>query len=254
MRLFRALRLVRTYNVAVGAHGVRARGLRHVIYKDKNRPGPRPTGRGPIRTKARRSSPATRTTRCARGSSRSATASGSRHQLGVNRRPSASHGCIRMRAIDVSRWPSFTLGHPRPDPLSALDVLRRGPGDGRHCRPVGRLGSEDRKRGRPGDAYGVTGARDRRPAALDQGRSHDLRARDRLLRRQRPDAGADHPDDPGSCARSGCRGEGGVPARSGRAHRRRRAPLDATRARCPTTRSTSAAAVKGLGPGPSTCS
>jgi lipoprotein-anchoring transpeptidase ErfK/SrfK len=115
LRLFRALRLVRTYQVAVGAAGFETpRGLRHVLYKDKNpswtapnRPWAYPyqgqtfppgDSRNPLRAWF-----------IALGDAIGIHGTSEEWTVGS----SASHGCIRMRARDVSRLaPLVPVGAP----------------------------------------------------------------------------------------------------------------------------------------------
>jgi lipoprotein-anchoring transpeptidase ErfK/SrfK len=115
LRLFRGLRLVRTYPVAVGASGFETpAGLRHVIYKDKN-----PSWTAPNRPWAYpyqgQTFPA--------GDSRNPLRAwfialgdaigihGTSEEWTVG--SSASHGCIRMHAQDVSRLaPLMPVGTP----------------------------------------------------------------------------------------------------------------------------------------------
>ncbi|MFL5842596.1 MAG: L,D-transpeptidase family protein [Thermoleophilaceae bacterium] len=115
LRLFRALRLVRTYPVAVGASGFETpRGLRHVLYKDKNpswtapnRPWAYPyqgqtfppgDSRNPLRAWF-----------IALGDGIGIHGTSEEWTVGS----SASHGCIRMHAQDVSRLaPLVPIGTP----------------------------------------------------------------------------------------------------------------------------------------------
>jgi lipoprotein-anchoring transpeptidase ErfK/SrfK len=115
LRLFRALRLVRTYQVAVGAAGYETpSGLRHVIYKDRNpswtapnRPWAYPyqgqtfppgDSRNPLREWF-----------IALGDGIGIHGTSEEWTVGT----SASHGCIRMRARDVNRLaPLMPVGTP----------------------------------------------------------------------------------------------------------------------------------------------
>jgi lipoprotein-anchoring transpeptidase ErfK/SrfK len=115
LRLFRALRLVRTYPVAVGASGFETpAGLRHVLYKDKNpswtapnRPWAYPyqgqtfppgDSRNPLRAWF-----------IALGDGIGIHGTSEEWTVGS----SASHGCIRMHAQDVSRLaPLVPVGTP----------------------------------------------------------------------------------------------------------------------------------------------
>jgi lipoprotein-anchoring transpeptidase ErfK/SrfK len=115
LRLFRALRLVRTYPVAVGAAGFETpRGIRRVIYKDKNpswtapnRPWAYPyqgqtfppgDSRNPLRAWF-----------IALGDGIGIHGTSEEWTVGT----SASHGCIRMRASDVSALaPLVPVGTP----------------------------------------------------------------------------------------------------------------------------------------------
>jgi lipoprotein-anchoring transpeptidase ErfK/SrfK len=115
LRLFRALRLVRTYPVAVGASGFETpAGLRHILYKDKNpswtapnRPWAYPyqgqtfppgDSRNPLRAWF-----------IALGDGIGIHGTSEEWTVGS----SASHGCIRMHAQDVSRLaPLVPVGTP----------------------------------------------------------------------------------------------------------------------------------------------
>ena len=115
LRLFRSLRLVRTYPVAVGASGFETpAGLRHVLYKDKNpswtapnRPWAYPyqgqtfppgDSRNPLRAWF-----------IALGDGIGIHGTSEEWTVGS----SASHGCIRMHAQDVSRLaPLVPVGTP----------------------------------------------------------------------------------------------------------------------------------------------
>jgi lipoprotein-anchoring transpeptidase ErfK/SrfK len=115
LRLFRALRLVRTYPVAVGAAGFETpAGLRHVIYKDKNpswtapnRPWAYPyqgqtfppgDSRNPLRAWF-----------IALGDGIGIHGTSEEWTVGT----SASHGCIRMHASDVDQVAKLTpVGTP----------------------------------------------------------------------------------------------------------------------------------------------
>src|SRR4051794_20884007 len=115
LRLFRALRLVRTYSVAVGAAGYETpAGLRHVLYKDKNpswtapnRPWASPyqgqtfppgDSRNPLRAWF-----------IALGDGIGMHGTSEEWTVGT----SASHGCIRMHANDVDQVAKLTpIGTP----------------------------------------------------------------------------------------------------------------------------------------------
>jgi lipoprotein-anchoring transpeptidase ErfK/SrfK len=115
LRLFRALRLVRTYQVAVGAAGFETpRGLRHVIYKDRN-----PSWTAPNRPWAYPYQGQTfppgdyrnplRAWFIALGDGIGIHGTSEEWTVGT----SASHGCIRMRASDVSNLaPLVPVGTP----------------------------------------------------------------------------------------------------------------------------------------------
>lgn len=115
LRLFRALRHVRTYPVAVGAAGFETpRGLRHVVYKDKN-----PSWTAPNRPWAYPYQGQTfppgdpnnplRAWFIALGDGIGIHGTSEEWTVGT----SASHGCIRMRARDVSRLaPLVPVGSP----------------------------------------------------------------------------------------------------------------------------------------------
>ena len=97
---------------------------------------------------------------------------------------------------------------------------------------VGPDGLGDARDGRPDDHYGALRARDRRPAALDEGGAHDLRAPDAsataAARRRRRELIADDLD---AAARRGrpVESEGVLPALARRARRQRRAGARAPR-------------------------
>jgi lipoprotein-anchoring transpeptidase ErfK/SrfK len=115
LRLFRALRLVRTYPVAVGASGYETpAGLRHVLYKDKN-----PSWTAPNRPWAYPYQGQTfppgdprnplRAWFIALGDGIGIHGTSEEWSVGT----SASHGCIRMHAQDVSRLaPLVPIGTP----------------------------------------------------------------------------------------------------------------------------------------------
>jgi lipoprotein-anchoring transpeptidase ErfK/SrfK len=115
LRLFRALRLVRTYPVAVGASGFETpAGLRHVVYKDKN-----PSWTAPNRPWAYpyqgQTFPAgdprnpLRAWFIALGDGIGIHGTSEEWSVGS----SASHGCIRMHSQDVSRLaPLVPIGTP----------------------------------------------------------------------------------------------------------------------------------------------
>jgi lipoprotein-anchoring transpeptidase ErfK/SrfK len=115
LRLFRALHLVRTYPVAVGASGFETpAGLRHVLYKDKN-----PSWTAPNRPWAYpyqgQTFPAgdshnpLRAWFIALGDGIGIHGTSEEWTVGS----SASHGCIRMHAQDVSRLaPLVPVGTP----------------------------------------------------------------------------------------------------------------------------------------------
>lgn len=115
LRLFRALRHVRTYDVAVGAAGFETpRGLRRVIYKDKN-----PSWTAPNRPWAAPYQGQTfppgdprnplRAWFIALGDAIGIHGTSEEWTVGT----SASHGCIRMRVRDVSRLaPLVPVGTP----------------------------------------------------------------------------------------------------------------------------------------------
>jgi lipoprotein-anchoring transpeptidase ErfK/SrfK len=115
LRLFRALRLVRTYPVAVGAAGFETpRGLRHVIYKDRNpswtapnRPWAYPY-QGQTFPPGNPNNPL-RAWFIALGDGIGIHGTSEEWTVGT----SASHGCIRMRASDVSALaPLVPVGAP----------------------------------------------------------------------------------------------------------------------------------------------
>lgn len=115
LRLFRALRHVRTYPVAVGAAGFETpRGLRHVIYKDKNpswtapnRPWASPY-QGQTFPPGNPNNPL-RAWFIALGDGIGIHGTSEEWTVGT----SASHGCIRMRASDVSALaPLVPVGTP----------------------------------------------------------------------------------------------------------------------------------------------
>ena len=115
LRLFRALRLVRTYPVAVGAQGFETpAGLRHVLYKDKN-----PSWTAPNRPWAYPYQGQTfppgdyrnplRAWFIALGDGIGIHGTSEEWTVGS----SASHGCIRMHATDVSALaPLVPVGTP----------------------------------------------------------------------------------------------------------------------------------------------
>jgi lipoprotein-anchoring transpeptidase ErfK/SrfK len=115
LRLFRALRLVRTYPVAVGRQGFETpAGLRHVVYKDKN-----PSWTAPNRPWAYPYQGQTfppgdprnplRAWFIALGDGIGIHGTSEEWTVGT----SASHGCIRMHARDVSRLaPLVPIGTP----------------------------------------------------------------------------------------------------------------------------------------------
>jgi lipoprotein-anchoring transpeptidase ErfK/SrfK len=115
LRLFRALRLVRTYPVAVGASGFETpAGLRHVLYKDKN-----PSWTAPNRPWAYPYQGQTfppgdprnplRAWFIALGDGIGIHGTSEEWTVGS----SASHGCIRMHAQDVNRLaPLVPIGTP----------------------------------------------------------------------------------------------------------------------------------------------
>jgi lipoprotein-anchoring transpeptidase ErfK/SrfK len=115
LRLFRALRLVRTYPVAVGAAGFETpAGLRHVIYKDKN-----PSWTAPNRPWAYPYQGQTfppgdprnplRAWFIALGDGIGIHGTSEEWTVGT----SASHGCIRMHAADVEQVARLTpVGTP----------------------------------------------------------------------------------------------------------------------------------------------
>ena len=115
LRLFRALRLVRTYPVAVGAAGFETpSGLRHVIYKDKN-----PSWTAPNRPWAYPYQGQTfppgdpnnplRAWFIALGDGIGIHGTSEEWTVGT----SASHGCIRMHASDVDQVAKLTpVGTP----------------------------------------------------------------------------------------------------------------------------------------------
>ena len=115
LRLFRALRLVRTYGVAVGAAGYETpSGMRRVLYKDKN-----PSWTAPNRDWAYPYQGQTFPPGDSRNPLR-AWFIGLGDAIGIHGTSeewsigsSASHGCIRMRARDVSRLaPLVPVGTP----------------------------------------------------------------------------------------------------------------------------------------------
>jgi L,D-transpeptidase catalytic domain len=115
LRLFRALRLVRTYPVAVGAQGFETpAGLRHVLYKQKN-----PSWTAPDRPWAYPYQGQTfppgdprnplRAWFIALGDGIGIHGTSEEWTVGT----SASHGCIRMHAADVDRLaPLVPIGTP----------------------------------------------------------------------------------------------------------------------------------------------
>jgi lipoprotein-anchoring transpeptidase ErfK/SrfK len=115
LRLFRALRLVRSYPVAVGASGFETpAGLRHVVYKDRN-----PSWTAPNRPWAYPYQGQTfppgdyrnplRAWFIALGDGIGIHGTSEEWTVGT----SASHGCIRMHAQDVSRLaPLVPIGTP----------------------------------------------------------------------------------------------------------------------------------------------
>jgi L,D-transpeptidase catalytic domain len=115
LRLFRALRLVRTYPVAVGAQGFETPpGLRHVLYKDKN-----PSWTAPDRPWASPYQGQTfppgdprnplRAWFIALGDGIGIHGTSEEWTVGT----SASHGCIRMHAADVEQVARLTpVGTP----------------------------------------------------------------------------------------------------------------------------------------------
>jgi lipoprotein-anchoring transpeptidase ErfK/SrfK len=115
LRLFRALRLVRTYPVAVGAQGFETpAGLRHVLYKDKN-----PSWTAPNRPWAYPYQGQTfppgdprnplRAWFIALGDGIGIHGTSEEWTVGS----SASHGCIRMHAADVNALaPLVPIGTP----------------------------------------------------------------------------------------------------------------------------------------------
>jgi hypothetical protein len=115
LRVFRALRLVRTYPVAVGAAGFETpRGLRHVIYKDKN-----PSWTAPNRPWAYPYQGQTfppgdprnplRAWFIALGDGIGIHGTSEEWTVGT----SASHGCLRMRSPDVNQVARLTpVGTP----------------------------------------------------------------------------------------------------------------------------------------------
>jgi lipoprotein-anchoring transpeptidase ErfK/SrfK len=115
LRLFRALRLVRTYPVAVGAAGFETpRGLRHVLYKEKN-----PSWTAPNRPWAAPYQGQTfppgdprnplRAWFIALGDGIGIHGTSEEWTVGT----SASHGCIRMHAADVEQVAKLTpVGTP----------------------------------------------------------------------------------------------------------------------------------------------
>jgi lipoprotein-anchoring transpeptidase ErfK/SrfK len=115
LRLFRALRLVRTYQVAVGAAGFETpRGIRRVLYKDQN-----PSWTAPNRSWAYPYQGQTfppgdsrnplRAWFIALGDGIGIHGTSEEWTVGT----SASHGCIRMRARDVSALaPLVPVGTP----------------------------------------------------------------------------------------------------------------------------------------------
>jgi lipoprotein-anchoring transpeptidase ErfK/SrfK len=115
LRIFRALRLVRTYPVAVGAAGFETpAGLRHVLYKDKN-----PSWTAPNRPWAYPYQGQTfppgdprnplRAWFIALGDGIGIHGTSEEWTVGT----SASHGCIRMHASDVEQVAKFTpVGTP----------------------------------------------------------------------------------------------------------------------------------------------
>ncbi len=158
LRLFRALRLVRTYPVAVGAQGFEdAAGAapRALQGQEPLVDGAEPAVGLPLPgpdVPARRSEqPAARMVHRAGRRHRDP-----RHERGVDGRqlglarvhPHARDRRERARAAGSRR-------HAGADPLKALDALRRDPVMARLVDQIGPLSVKARKRGRPDDAYGT---------------------------------------------------------------------------------------------------